>query len=67
MNDSVLEFWKDNSFRFPSLASPAIKYLDIPAISVERIFSIAGKIYRPDKCSLKDQTFETLMTIKCNE
>ena len=66
MNDSVLEFWKDNSFRFPSLASVAIRYLAIPATSapVERMFIITGKIYRPDRCSLKDETFETLMTIE---
>ena len=40
----------------------------IPSTSapVERLFSIAGKIFRPERCSLSDDNFETLMMIKCN-
>ena len=34
---------------------------------VECLFSIAGKVFRPERCSLKDDTFEKLnMMIKCN-
>lgn len=52
----------------PMLSTMACKYLTIPASSapVERIFSIAGKIFRPERCRLNDQTFERLMMIKCN-
>ena len=33
---------------------------------VECLFSIAGKVFRPERCSLKDDTFEKLnMMIKC--
>ena len=33
---------------------------------VECLFSIAGKDFRPERCSLKDDTFEKLnMMIKC--
>ena len=34
---------------------------------VECLFSTAGKVFRPERCSLKDDTFEKLnMMIKCN-
>ena len=34
---------------------------------VECLLSTAGKIFRPERCSLKDDTFEKLnMMIKCN-
>ena len=34
---------------------------------VECLFSIAGKVFRPERCSLKDDTFEKLkMMNKCN-
>ncbi|CAC5408450.1 unnamed protein product [Mytilus coruscus] len=63
-----LEYWKSNSVRLSSLANTAIKYLAIPSTSapVERSFSIAGKVYRPDRCSLNDSTFETLTMSNCN-
>lgn len=63
-----LMFWKENQNSFPNLSVLACKYLAIPASSapVERIFSVAGKIFRPDRCRLNDKTFEELLTIKCN-
>lgn len=63
-----LLFWKENQNRFPNLAVLACKYLAIPASSapVERIFSVGGKIFRPERCCLNDKTFEELMIIKCN-
>ena len=33
---------------------------------VERLFSMDGKIFRPDLCRLTDQTFERLSFIKNN-
>ncbi|XP_069103066.1 zinc finger BED domain-containing protein 4-like [Argopecten irradians] len=63
-----LQFWKDNSCRFPNLSILASKYLAIPATSapVERLFSVAGKVFRPDRNRLSDDNFQTLMMIKCN-
>ena len=52
----------------PSLAKLAKKYLMIPATSasVERLFSVAGRVYRPDRCRLSDKRFEYLLFIKTN-
>ncbi|KAI2661217.1 Zinc finger BED domain-containing protein 4 [Labeo rohita] len=63
-----LVYWKENQSRFPTLAQRACKYLAIPASSapVERIFSVAGKIFRPERCRLNDKTFEELLRIRCN-
>ena len=61
-----LSFWKDNESTYPNLAELAKKYLAIPASSapVERLFSIGGKIFRPDRCNLSDERFEMLMFLK---
>ena len=42
--------------------------MTIPSTSahVERLFSIAGKIFRCERWSLSDDHFEALMIIKCN-
>lgn len=63
-----LSFWRQHQQDFPQLTQLAVKYLGVPASSapVERLFSIAGKVLRPDRCRLKDSTFEQLMFIKCN-
>ena len=63
-----LSFWKDNESIYPNLAELANKYLAIPASSarVERLFSIGGKIFRPDRCNLSDERFETLMFFKAH-
>lgn len=68
MSENPLMFWQGNSLRFPSLSKLATEYLSIPATSapVERIFSVAEKTFRPDRCRLGDETFEHLMNIKCN-
>ena len=57
-----------NNNKFPLLSNLARKHLAIPATSapVERLFSIAGKVFRPERCRLTDKTFEQLMIIKCN-
>jgi len=68
MDKNCLQFWKESETEYPHIAKLAQKYLSIPATSapVERLFSIAGKTFRPDRCRLTDDSFETLMTIRCN-
>ena len=63
-----LLYWKLNATKYPSLCKVALEYLTIQASSaaVERIFSIAGKIFKPDWCRMTDVQFERMMFIKCN-
>ena len=44
------------------------QYLQIPASSapIERLFSIAGQVFRPERCSLSNKLFETVRFIRCN-
>ena len=60
--------WKENENKFPILAKLKTKYVSVPASSapVERLFSIAGKVFRPYRICMKDEAFETLMMLKCN-
>ena len=52
----------------PTLAVIAKRVLSVPASSsVERLFSVANKIFRPDRLQMKDTTFEHLIIIKCNK
>ena len=69
MGADVLSYWKTNEYKYENLAKIAKQYLAIPASSapVERLISIAGKVFRPDRCSLTDKNFEKLMFIKCNK
>ena len=49
--------WLNNCFFIQSATSAP----------VECLFSIAGKVSRPERCSLKDDTFDKLnKMIKCN-
>jgi hypothetical protein len=63
-----LQFWQQHSVSYPQLSTLACKYLAVPASSapVERVFSISGKIFRPDRCNLSDKRFEELMFLRCN-
>ena len=63
-----LVFWKIHQCQQPQMAHLACHYLHIPASSapVEHLFSVAGKVFRPDRCRLSDTLFEKLMFIKCN-
>ena len=67
--EDPLIFSKNNQKKFPQLAKIAPNYLCVPASSapLERLFSIAGKVFCPDRCCLKDKTFEELMFIRCNQ
>ena len=68
IEDNPLVCWGSNENNYPILASMAKRVLAIPASSapVERLFSIAGKIFHPDRCRLSDNTFHKLIMIKCN-
>ena len=63
-----LDFWRSHAAKYPALARLAKRYLGIPASSapVERLFSIAGRMFRPDECSLSDVVFHSLMAVKRN-
>lgn len=52
----------------PFLSQLSIAYLNTPVsiVPVERLFSIAGTIFRPERCSISDKKFENIMIIKCN-
>ena len=62
------EFWKDCTDTYPKLTILTMKYLAVPASSdpVERLFSIAGKVFRPDRYNLSDKTFEIPMFLRAN-
>jgi hypothetical protein len=68
MESDPLQFWMSQQQNSPDLSAMACKFLTLPASSapVERLFSIGGKIFRPERCRLADKTFERLMNIKCN-
>ena len=68
-SDDPLDYWKVKASSMPELAKLAVTYLAPSASSapVERMFSIAGKIFRPDRCRLSDARFEELMFIRCNK
>ena len=53
---------------YPPMSKLAKRYLSVPASSrlVERLFSIAGNIFRPERCRLIDTVIENHMSIKCN-
>ena len=63
-----LAFWSTHDSKYPHLASLTARYLAVPASSapVERLFSIGGKIFRPERCRLSDMLFEELMFIRSN-
>ncbi len=65
MSVNPATFWKVNKTKFPILATIARDVLGVPA-SVERLFSIAGKIFTPQRCRLTDKRFSQLMFIRCN-
>ena len=70
--EDPLDFWKSHcqeADEFACITKLVPKYLCIPASSalIERIFTVAGKIFHSKQCHLTDKTSETLMFIKCNQ
>lgn len=63
---SILDWWRANELTFPNLARMARDILCImpSSVPVERLFSDAGKILRPERCCLKDNTLKMLLSIK---
>ena len=63
-----LKFWQLEQNHFPNLSTLAIDVLSVPASSaaVERVFSIAGKLNRPERNRLSSKHFEQLMFIRGN-
>ena len=63
-----LAYWKLHAMKYPVLSKVAPRYLSIPASSAptERVFSVAGKIFRPERCRLSSEVFEKLMFIRGN-
>ena len=66
MSTDPANFWKEHQYQV--LAKLAKEVLAVPASSapVERLFSIAGKVFTPERCRLTDSRFEQLMFIRCN-
>ena len=64
-----LAWWKVNEKDFIHVAWAARSVLSIPASSApdERIFSTAGKIFRPERTRLTAKKFESMMITKCNK
>ncbi len=64
-----LEWWHSNASAYPHAARAAKIVMSIPASSapVKRIFSMAGKIFRPERIRMKVEKFESLMFIKCKK
>ena len=67
-DEDPLAFWKQQKDNMPVLSTLVCKYLCIPASSapVERIFSVAGKVFRTERCRLSDTRFQELMFVRCN-
>ena len=53
-----LHYWSKSLSKYPNIAQVTASVLGIPASSapVERLFSIAGKVFRPERGRLKDET-----------
>ena len=64
---STTEQLRSHSTSFePFLFPPESLVIHVSMLNVESLFSIACKGFRSKRCSLKDDTFEKLMMIKCN-
>ena len=63
-----LQYCNGQQANLPLLANIAVNYLSVLTSStpVERLFSVAGRVFHPDKYLLADLTFEKLKFIRCN-
>ena len=68
MTTNPATYWSENTRNYPSLEPVARRLLSVPSSSapVERLFSIAGRVFTPIRCQIKDRRFEQLMFIRCN-
>lgn len=66
--ESPLEWWKKNAFRYPILSQMTKKYLAIPATSVpsERAFSSAGRIVNSKHSCLHPSSVNMLVFLAEN-
>jgi hypothetical protein len=64
----TLEFWYENKASYPILAAAARLFLCVQATqcSCQRIFSIGGKIDRPDRSTMKDTTLKQRLLVREN-
>lgn len=64
-----LDFWRENSVRWPLLGDLAKAMLGVPASSAqcERMFSIAGHIFNIKRRRTGIRVFEKLVFLKLNE
>lgn len=68
VNGDILQYWRDNTPRYPRLAALARKYLCIPATSVpsESAFSTAGHVINKKRASLSPDTVDMLVFFNRN-
>jgi len=61
-----LDYWKQNTYRFPILSLLARRYLAIPATSapIERVFSISNNIITKSRNRLLPSTVKQLLLLK---
>ncbi|KAJ0845078.1 putative HAT dimerization domain, ribonuclease H-like superfamily, hAT-like transposase, RNase-H [Helianthus annuus] len=62
----VLDFWKANEFRYPTLARMARDFLTIPVsiVTAESTFSASGRVLNEHRSSLSKDTVEVLICTK---
>ena len=67
ISSNPLIYW-NNKDKYKRLCVIAQNVLALPASSapVERLFSIAGKVFRPERCRLAHNRFSHMMFIRCN-
>ena len=69
MSQNPAKYWKENQQKYPLLSRLAKDVLGVPSsfAPVERLFSIAGKVFTPERCRLTGGRFVQLTFIQCNQ
>ena len=67
-DENALRFWQAKQTAYSNLSKLAKKILAVPATlaRIERVFSHAGNILRPDRSRLKPKHFEEMLFLKLN-